>query len=102
MQCWLLHGPPRTAHARCTELSSRERVRRLRRCEGVRSESGDRESGDCDGARESGASQEQRVRRQRVEISGDTLRGGGSSTSGGRDGQDVALDIWDIGRKRDI
>ena len=37
------------------------------------------ESGDCDGARESGASQEP-VRRQRVEISGDTLRGGGSST----------------------
>ena len=59
------------------------------------------ESGDCDGARESGASQE-RVRRQRVEISGDTLRGGGSSTSGGRDGQEDALDIWDIGRKRDI
>ena len=39
------------------------------------------ESGDCDGARESGAASQE----QRVEISGDTLRGGGSSTSGGRD-----------------
>ena len=60
------------------------------------------ESGDCDGARESGAASQETVRRQRVEISGDTLRGGGSSTSGGRDGQEDGLDIWDIGRKRDI